>query len=33
MPYDVMQSLLDPLWPKGIHAYFKAGNLHGLDDG
>ena len=33
MPYQVMQSLLDPLWPKGIHAYFKACNLTGLDDG
>ena len=27
MPYQVMQSLLDPLWPKGIHAYFKGTNL------
>jgi len=33
MPYGVLQSLLDPLWPKGIHAYFKATNLSGLDDG
>jgi hypothetical protein len=33
MPYQVMQSLLDPLWPKGIQAYFKAANLTGLDDG
>jgi FAD/FMN-containing dehydrogenase len=32
MPYLMMQSLLDPLWPKGIHAYFKATNLSGLDD-
>ena len=32
MPYRMMQSLLDPLWPKGIHAYFKACNLAGLDD-
>jgi hypothetical protein len=32
MPYTMMQSLLDPLWPKGIHAYFKACNLNGLDD-
>ena len=33
MPYGVLQSLLDPLWPKGIHAYFKAVNVSGLDDG
>jgi FAD/FMN-containing dehydrogenase len=32
MPYTVMQSLIDPLWPKGIHAYFKATNLARLDD-
>jgi FAD/FMN-containing dehydrogenase len=32
MPYRVLQSLLDPLWPKGIHAYFKATNLARLDD-
>ena len=32
MPYGVLQSLLDPLWPKGIHAYFKAANVSGLDD-
>ena len=32
MPYDVIQTLLDPLWPKGIHAYFKATNLARLDD-
>jgi len=32
MPYQVMQSLLDPLWGKGIQAYFKATNLAGLDD-
>jgi len=32
MPYQMMQSLLDPLWPKGIHAYFKATNLARLDD-
>ena len=24
MPYAGLQTLLDPLWPKGIHAYFKA---------
>ena len=27
MPYHVIQTLIDPLWPKGIHAYFKATNL------
>jgi len=32
MPYTMMQSLLDPLWKKGIHAYFKAANLARLDD-
>ena len=32
MPYSVIQTLLDPLWPKGIHAYFKATNLARLDD-
>jgi FAD/FMN-containing dehydrogenase len=32
MPYHVLQTLLDPLWPKGIHAYFKATNLARLDD-
>jgi hypothetical protein len=33
MPYTMMQSLLDPLWQKGIGAYFKATNLAQLDDG
>jgi FAD binding domain/Berberine and berberine like len=33
MPYTMMQSLIDPLWPKGISAYFKATNLNRLDDG
>jgi len=33
MPYAALQTLLDPLWPKGIHAYFKATNLARLDDG
>jgi hypothetical protein len=28
-----MQTLIDPLWPKGLHAYFKATNLARLDDG
>ena len=32
MPYTAFQTLLDPLWPKGIHAYFKATNLAQLDD-
>lgn len=32
MPYRVIQSLIDPLWPKGINAYFKATNLARLDD-
>jgi FAD/FMN-containing dehydrogenase len=32
MPYQFIQSLLDPLWPKGINAYFKAANLAGLSD-
>jgi FAD/FMN-containing dehydrogenase len=32
MPYHALQTLLDPLWPKGIHAYFKGTNLARLDD-
>ena len=32
MPYNVMQTLLDPLWAKGIQAYFKAANVRELDD-
>jgi FAD/FMN-containing dehydrogenase len=32
MPYTAIQTLIDPLWPKGIHAYFKATNLARLDD-
>ena len=32
MPYQVIQSLIDPLWPKGINSYFKATNLASLDD-
>jgi FAD/FMN-containing dehydrogenase len=32
MPYTVIQSLVDPLWQKGIKAYFKATNLARLDD-
>jgi Berberine and berberine like len=27
-----MQTLVDPLWEKGVHAYFKAANLARLDD-
>jgi hypothetical protein len=32
LPYQALQTLLDPLWPKGIHAYFKSTNLARLDD-
>src|SRR4051812_15707273 len=32
MPYSMIQTLIDPLWPKGISAYFKATNLARLDD-
>jgi FAD/FMN-containing dehydrogenase len=32
IPYQAMQTLLDPLWTKGTHAYFKATNLAQLDD-
>ncbi len=32
MPYNVIQTLIDPLWGKGIHSYFKATNLARLDD-
>jgi FAD/FMN-containing dehydrogenase len=32
MPYTMIQSLIDPLWAKGIHAYFKSTNLGSLDD-
>jgi FAD/FMN-containing dehydrogenase len=32
MPYNVIQTLIDPLWPKGINSYFKATNLTRLDD-
>jgi FAD/FMN-containing dehydrogenase len=32
MPYTFIQSLLDPLWGKGINAYFKAANLSALSD-
>ncbi len=33
MPYAMIQTLIDPLWGKGIHSYFKATNLARLDDG
>lgn len=32
IPYRGLQSMLDPLYPKGLHAYFKATNLARLDD-
>jgi FAD/FMN-containing dehydrogenase len=32
MPYGMIQTLIDPLWGKGIHAYFKSTNLGRLDD-
>jgi FAD/FMN-containing dehydrogenase len=32
MPYHVIQTLIDPLWQKGLHSYFKATNLNRLDD-
>jgi hypothetical protein len=32
MPYQMMQTLIDPLWEKGLNAYFKATNLARLDD-
>jgi FAD/FMN-containing dehydrogenase len=32
MPYQVIQTLIDPLWPKGIQAFFKGSNLERLDD-
>jgi FAD/FMN-containing dehydrogenase len=32
MPYHVIQTLIDPLWERGIHSYFKATNLARLDD-
>jgi FAD/FMN-containing dehydrogenase len=31
MPYHVIQTLIDPLWERGIGAYFKATNLARLD--
>jgi FAD/FMN-containing dehydrogenase len=32
MPYSMIQTLIDPLWERGVHAYFKATNLARLDD-
>jgi FAD/FMN-containing dehydrogenase len=32
MPYHVIQTLIDPLWQKGINSYFKATNLSRFDD-
>jgi FAD/FMN-containing dehydrogenase len=32
MPYAAIQTLFDPLWAKGTHAYFKATNRARLDD-
>ena len=32
MPYQMIQTLIDPLWGKGIRAYFKATNLARLDE-
>jgi hypothetical protein len=32
MPHHAIQTHIDPLWPNGIHAYFKAANLARLDD-
>jgi FAD/FMN-containing dehydrogenase len=32
LPYTALQSLLDPLWPHGKHAYMKAGYVRDLDD-
>jgi FAD/FMN-containing dehydrogenase len=32
MPYKAIQTLIDPLWGKGIHSYFKATNLARIDD-
>src|SRR3954449_10833455 len=32
MPYTAMQSLLDPLWPRGLHDYFRSTYVDELDD-
>jgi FAD/FMN-containing dehydrogenase len=33
MPYVAMQSLLDPLYPRGLHNYFRSAFFGALDDG
>jgi FAD/FMN-containing dehydrogenase len=32
MPYVAMQSLVDPLYPRGLHNYFRSSFLRGLDE-
>ena len=32
IPYTVLQTMLDPLYPKGSMSYFKSSNLAALDD-
>ncbi|MEU4559413.1 FAD-binding oxidoreductase [Actinoplanes sp. NPDC023936] len=32
MPYVAMQSLIDPLYPSGLHNYFRSAFLHDLDE-
>jgi FAD/FMN-containing dehydrogenase len=32
MPYTALQSMLDPAWPRGVQAYFKAEFLTDLDE-
>jgi FAD/FMN-containing dehydrogenase len=33
MPYTAMQSLIDPLYPRGLHDYFRSAFLSELSDG
>ena len=33
MPYRTMQSLIDPLYPRGLHNYFNSAFVPALDDG
>jgi FAD/FMN-containing dehydrogenase len=33
MPYLAMQSLIDPLYPRGLHNYFNSAFVPALDDG
>jgi len=33
MPYRAMQSLIDPLYPRGLHNYFNSAFVPALDDG